>query len=175
MMPLELAVEAYARMMSAKARFRIVLVTGPLEESVVGERHLPAKHHRWREKRNEDCRGCRFGYLASISTHFAEKASRQSGRCHCGILARFSSHSESRLPLDLCRRSELKTDDTAERGHRGYKLGDVTSMLLGARPEDDGQRHYSLGGMDSHTPDVCADLQFRLGRAGSRCRGPESR
>jgi hypothetical protein len=25
-------------------------------------------------------------------------------------------------------------------------------MLFGARPEDDGQRHYSLGGMDSHTP-----------------------
>jgi hypothetical protein len=80
-MPLELAAEAYSRMMSAKARFRIVLVTGAFEESVAGERHLPAKHYRWREKRNEDFRGCRFGCLASVSTHFAEKVSRQSGRC----------------------------------------------------------------------------------------------
>ena len=64
--------------------------------------------HRWREKRNEDCRGCRFGYLAGASPHFTEQVSRQSGICHCGILARLSSHSETRLPLDLCRRSELK-------------------------------------------------------------------
>jgi hypothetical protein len=74
--------------------------------------NLPAKHHRWREKRNEDCRGCRFGDLPSVSTHIAEKVSHQSGFCHCGILARFSSHSETRLPLDLCRRAELKAGAT---------------------------------------------------------------
>jgi len=38
-MPLELAAEAYSRMMSAKARFRIVLVTDALEKS----RRLDAK------------------------------------------------------------------------------------------------------------------------------------
>jgi nucleoside-diphosphate-sugar epimerase len=64
--------------------------------------HLPPQHHWWREKGIEDSRGRRFGYLASVSTHLAEKVSRQSGRCHCGILARFSSRAESRLPLDLC-------------------------------------------------------------------------
>ena len=85
---------------------RIVLENGA--NRLLLPHDLPAKHHRWREKRNEDCRGRRFGYLASISTHFAEKVSRQSGICHCGVLARFSSHSESRLPLDLCRRAELK-------------------------------------------------------------------
>ena len=83
-----------------------------------GERHsanrlplpydLPTKHYRWREKRNANRRGCRFGYLASVSTHFAEKVSCQSGSCHCGILARFSSHSETRLPVDFCRGAELK-------------------------------------------------------------------
>src|SRR5437773_1930548 len=80
-----------------------------------GERHsanrlplpydLPTKHYRWQEKRNADCRGYRFGYLASVGTHFAEKVSCQSGSCHRGILARFSSHSETRLPLGLCRRA----------------------------------------------------------------------
>src|ERR1700751_2825786 len=96
-----------------------------------GERHsanrlplpydLPTKHYRWREKRNADCRGCRFGYLASVSTHFAEKVSCQSCSCHCGILARFSSHSETRLPLGLCRRAELKTHGSAEQRNRSSK------------------------------------------------------
>ena len=89
-----------------------------------GERHsanrlplpydLPTKHYRWREKRNADRRGCRVGYLASVSTHFAEKVSCQSGSRHCGILARFSSHSETRLPVGFCRGVELKTHDSAE-------------------------------------------------------------
>ena len=75
---------------------------------------LSTKHYRWREKRNADCRGCRLGYLASVSTHFAEKVSCQSGSCHCGNLARFSSHSETRLPVGFCRGAELKTHDSAE-------------------------------------------------------------
>jgi len=63
-------------------------------------------------------RGCRLGYLASVSTHFAEKVSCQSASCHCGILARFSSHSETRLPVGFCRGAELKTHDSAERKSR---------------------------------------------------------
>src|ERR1700747_148383 len=79
---------------------------------------LPTKHYRWREKRTADCRGCRFGYLASVSTHFAENISCQSGSCHCGILARFSSHSETRLPVGFCRGAELRTHDGAEQKSR---------------------------------------------------------
>ena len=49
---------------------------------------------------------------------FQSPAGLQSGRCHCGILARFSSHSETRLPVGFCRGVELKTHDSAEQKSR---------------------------------------------------------
>jgi hypothetical protein len=109
-----------------------------------GERHsanrlplpydLPTKHYRWREKRNADRRGCRFGYLASVSTHFAEKVSCQSGARHCGILARFSSHSETRLPVGFRRGVELRTHDSPEQKPRfepGAPIGSRLAQLDG--------------------------------------------
>ena len=105
-----------------------------------GERHsanrlplpydLPTKHYRWREKRNADRRGCRVGYLASVSTHFAEKVSCQSGSCHCGILARFSSNSETRLPVGFCRGVELKTHDSAEQKSRFEPGAPIRSRVV---------------------------------------------
>ena len=61
---------------------------------------------------NSNIRGTEFRkFVSRVLAPISEKLSRQSGICHCGILARLRSHSESRLPLDLCRRAELKTDD----------------------------------------------------------------
>jgi hypothetical protein len=72
-----------------------------------------------------------LAFSRALAAIFAKKVSRQSGTCHRCILARFSSHSETRLPLDLCRRVEVRTGDIAElRHHRGSSPGAPIRSLV---------------------------------------------